>query len=189
MPKKEVAKKENRLWEKSPIIGDNGENFDGPEDKKKFVAKTLTNIMRLYNIPLVKSDEEAQERIVAYFVDCAETGRRPLWEELCLALGTTRKTVWRWEHETYGPGHGVVRAETISRARECLAAYDAAAAVEGKCNPVLYFFRSKNFYDMKDQQDVIITPNTPLGSETDAEKLENKYAESVIDTEGTDVEE
>jgi len=182
----EVVKKKNELWRKSPIAGDNRELFESKEEKKMFVKRTIGNILKYYGIERVKSDEEANERIIQYFEDCIETGRRPLWEELCLALGTTRNDMWQMEHRYKSP---VVKKETIERAREYIATYDAAAASEGKINPVLYFFRAKNYYGMKDQQDVVITPNTPLGAETDAKQLESKYAESVIDTTGTEVEE
>ena len=37
---------------------------------------------------------------------------------------------------------------------------DAELAQEGKIQPVVYMFRAKNYYGMKDQQDVVLTPNT-----------------------------
>ena len=30
---------------------------------------------------------------------------------------------------------------------------------EGKINPVVYIFRAKNYFGMKDQQDLVLTPN------------------------------
>ena len=46
---------------------------------------------------------------------------------------------------------------------------------EGKINPVVYIFRAKNFFGMKDQQEHVITPNNPLGDTTNPEELAQKY--------------
>ena len=43
---------------------------------------------------------------------------------------------------------------------------------EGKINPVVYFFRAKNYFGMKDQQDVVIRPESPLGDTVDRDRLE-----------------
>ena len=34
----------------------------------------------------------------------------------------------------------------------------------------------KNFYDMRDQQDVVITPNQPLGDQKTQEQLAEEYS-------------
>ena len=47
----------------------------------------------------------------------------------------------------------------------------------GAMNPVVYIFRSKNFYDMRDQTEVVVTPNNPLGDVVSVEEIEEKYAE------------
>lgn len=39
-------------------------------------------------------------------------------------------------------------------------------------NPVVYFFRAKNYFGMKDQQDVVIRPESPLGDTVDRDRLE-----------------
>ena len=44
-----------------------------------------------------------------------------------------------------------------------------------------YIFRSKNFYGMKDVQDLVLTPNHPLGDAPDQKQLEERIAESVIE--------
>jgi hypothetical protein len=47
----------------------------------------------------------------------------------------------------------------VRRAKDFIAAYDARMVSDGKLNPVTYIFRAKNYYDMKDTQDVVVTPN------------------------------
>jgi hypothetical protein len=51
---------------------------------------------------------------------------------------------------------------------------DAELAAEGRIQPVVYLFRSKNFYGMKDQQEMVVTPNQNL-SDTDIQNVANKY--------------
>jgi hypothetical protein len=50
---------------------------------------------------------------------------------------------------------------------------------DGKVNPVTGIFWQKNYDGMKDQQEVVLTPNTnPLGEQKDAEALQQKYLEN-----------
>jgi hypothetical protein len=50
---------------------------------------------------------------------------------------------------------------------------------DGKINPVTGIFWQKNYDGMRDQQEVVLTPNTsPLGEQADAEALRQKYLEN-----------
>ena len=180
---KEVVKRKSN-GRNSPVIGNNGELYKDEAEKKAFIRKTLTHIIENAKKPIVKSDEEAEERISQYFVECAEDGRRPTVEEMCLVLGTTRSTVHKWETGELK----TVSGHIIKKAKEIIASFDAAAVSENKLNPVTYFFRAKNYYGMKDQQDINIAPVQPLGAEQSTEKIEQKYAESIVDTTGVDVD-
>jgi hypothetical protein len=53
---------------------------------------------------------------------------------------------------------------------------------EGKINPVVYIFRAKNFFGMKDVQDYILTPNQPLGSNGDPATMAQKYQNALPET-------
>jgi hypothetical protein len=77
----------------------------------------------------------------------------------------------------------------IKNAKQIIAGIDAKLAAEGKIPQVVYIFRAKNFYGMKDQQDVIVTPNTdPLGDRRSGEELTQKYIDSVKGIEQKDAE-
>ena len=93
---------------------------------------------------------------------------------MCLALGADRTTVWNWQN---GINCSPVRAAMIKQAKSMLAALDADLVSKGKIPVVSYIFRSKNFYNMSDQTEVVITPNNPLGIATSAEDIASKYAE------------
>ena len=50
----------------------------------------------------------------------------------------------------------------IKRAKEIMAAIDAELVSNNKIPQVTYIFRAKNFYQMADKSEVVLTPNTPL---------------------------
>ena len=137
------------------------------EEKRAYVSKTMTELLEYWNVERVQSDEEAQERIGNYFLRCAQKGIKPTVEEMCMALGVPRTTLWDWET---GRRAGPVSADTLKRAKSALAAFDARAVVENKLNPVTYIFRSKNFYGMVDKQEHVLTPNTNQVSREELEE-------------------
>lgn len=116
--------------------------------------------------------EEIQDRIDEYFLECYETGQRMTVEKLALALGIHRDTLHAWETDraTYGE-----KSDIIKYAKDCIASYDADMVTSGKMNPVPYIFRAKNYYGMKDQQDVVLTPNSPLQTDTNPIDIASKY--------------
>lgn len=157
MPKKETkAIVKHKTYNNSPVIGKNaGELFENEDEKKAFTSKVINEMMEYFNAPIVKDDEDFESRTQAYFNRCASRGIKPTWEEFCVAMGTTKASMWDWENGR----RGRINADLIKKAREFMAIYDARAVSEGKLNPVTYIFRSKNFYGMKDQQEHILTPN------------------------------
>lgn len=131
--------------------------FEDDDERKAFTRKALSEALEYWDMPKVQSSDEARERTKAYFQRCIDRAIKPTVEEYALALGTTRAMLWDWET---GRKHGPMDGEIIKRAKEYIASYDAKAVIEGKLNPVTYIFRGKNYYGMKDQQDVVVTPNT-----------------------------
>ena len=119
------------------------------------------------------SESEAQQRIADYFNECHNEGLHPVVEGLALCLGVTHKTLWEWE--TGVTKHPPVERNIIKRAKAYIGNYDAQLVAEGKLNPVTYIFRAKNYYGLKDQQDVVVTPGNQLGGEDVAE------AERILD--------
>ena len=128
-----------------------------------------------------KDNDELAERLNGYFVECEKQGRIPTVENMALALGVTRSTIWDWENLRSG---NAARSYMIKKAKEIMADIDAALVQEGKIPQVTYIFRAKNFYGMKDQQEVVLTPNaSPLGDQKDAESLQKKYLEKTYGSE------
>jgi len=143
-------------------------NYTG---EKSEIGKFINDSYRWFNYPLVTSDEECVERLNEFFRVCNETNTFPLVENMALALGTVRKTVWDWEQGKLG----VVRQNIIKKAKEIMGGIDANLVQAGKIPQITYIFRSKNYYGLKDTQEMVLTPNNPLGDITDAETLKQRY--------------
>lgn len=153
----------NGGYKNSPVINTSQLDFKDEEDKQITIKNSLENAMQWWNTPTVKSDDEAIERLEQYTQGCIARGLRPTVEGMALAFGTTRQSLWEWET---GRKHGPVSADIIKKAKEMLAMFDADMVNTGKLNPVTYIFRSKNYYGMKDQQDIVVTPKQEVDIDT-----------------------
>ena len=91
-----------------------------------------------------------------------------------MSLGAVKSTVWNWEN---GNGCSSERMNLIKKAKEFIASFESEMVTEGKINPVVYIFRAKNYFGMKDQQDLVLTPNNPLGQDVPTEQIAEKYRE------------
>ena len=184
-----MAKNKNELTpvDNRPAYGKGGKyNFpnarmkliEEDDEKRAFVAKCIENNLVFFNAGIkdkVTNDEELCERLNWFFSQCAETQQIPNVEKMANALGYHRNTLNDWENGV-SPGFSPATKEIIHQAKQILASIDAELAQEGKTQPVVYLFRAKNFYGMKDQQDVVVTPNTGMEA-GDAKTIEAKYAE------------
>ena len=118
------------------------------------------------------------ERIDDYFCRCAKNGQVPTVEEMSLSTGYSISTVMDWEigrNKGFSPETSLI----IKKAKGYLQTFDAKLVIAGKMNFLAYCFRAKNYYGMKDQQEVMLTPNNPIGEATSPEELRRKYLEDV----------
>ena len=144
-----------------------------PEDVRRALSGVLSwGVNNKHNPP--KTDEEATARVDDFFYQCVERGERPTVEKLALALGVSRQMLFYWRTEQQGSAE---RQALIQYAYNVLAAFDAEIAIENKMQPVTYIFRAKNYYDMKDTADIVVTPNNPLGDVQDPDVIAAKYQE------------
>lgn len=140
----------------NPAVTEDAYLFEDDSEKAEYNRKILTHLVALYKQPKAETEEDVVKRTEEYFSVCAYKGIKPTVEGYALALGITRQTLWNWENErTKGPAG----FDVIKRAKDIIAAYDAQLAMDNKVFPGTYAFRAKNFYGMKDQQDVVVTPN------------------------------
>ncbi len=148
------------------------------DEDRALVSQLLTEALTEYRQPRVKSDEELAKRIDGYFCRCAQHGQVPTVEEMSLSTGYSISTVMDWEigrNKGFSPQTSMI----IKKAKGYLQTFDAKLVIAGKMNFLAYCFRAKNYYGMKDQQEVMLTPNNPLGETTSPEELRRKYLEDV----------
>ena len=146
-----------------------------PEDKA-LISKLLTEALDAYNQTKVSNDEELAERFNAYFHKCAETGQIPTVEEMAMYTGYAQSTVWDWETGRRG-GFSPQTADIVKKAKEYLKTFDAKLVISGMENPIVYFFRAKNYYSMSDKQEIVITPNSQNEGDMSADDIAKRYIE------------
>lgn len=146
----------SQMYKTSPTT--NGGQTHLPEDAKIAAnQKAISFAKQFLRVPTVKDEPDAVNRMELYLDDCIAQGRRPTWESLALTLGTTRSSLWDWET---GRSRGPLSSDFVKKMKEMMASIDATLVVENALNPVTYIFRSKNYYGMKDEQEMILTPRT-----------------------------
>lgn len=167
---KQVVKRKRGGEKNSSVVRTNTATTDE-------ISQIVHESFQYFKRPIVKSDEECAQRLNDYFEQCVTTGQIPTVEDMCLALGTTRKTVFLWQN---GQGCSTVRQNMIKQAKEILAGIDAKLVAQGKIPQITYIFRAKNYFDLSDKQEVVVTPNNPFGDTKTKEELEAEYVDSVV---------
>ena len=71
-------------------------------------------------------------------------------------------------------------ADTLKKAMKVLDLQMVDYMQNGKINPVSGIFLMKNNFGYADKQEVVLTPNNPLGDTKDTKELEERYIESVV---------
>lgn len=144
-------------------------------EKAKQKAELFNKLYRLQNkrgIAKFDSVEEMETLVQNYFEDCADVGLRPTIRGLARALGTVYNTLNDWENGSRDAQLGSGCSALIKKAKQFVAEFDELAAVEGLDNPVLFMFRAKNYYGMKDEQDINIAPKQNIEAENTPEAIE-----------------
>lgn len=180
--KNEMTKVEEQIVQERPKRGRGGtHNFPQIIESPKAddVRRIGFTLLKWYNMEKAVTDEEIRERLYRYFVETLESGELPTVEEMCLALGYDRATIWKWE--TGGEGSTTARRNLIKKAKEFLASFDAKLVQENKVNPTTYIFRAKNYFGLKDEVEYVLTPNSPLGDMKDADAIKRRMVEGVVD--------
>lgn len=137
------------------------------DTRREDIARIVGESYQYFDREVPKTNEEFAERLNDYFKQCNETGQLPTVEDMCLALGAWNDLVNQWEKAN------TPRALMIKKAKQIIASSDAKLAVEGRIPQVVYIFRAKNYYGMKDQQDVVITPTAT--EQVSAADIREKY--------------
>lgn len=157
----------------SPII--QGHNPDLPEG---YNSRRIAFMLAITPTePLDHNDvEEMERRFRNYLQLCAEWDMKVGNQAAYAAIGIDKGTAWEWGNRNLG---NPARTAFIKKVQQYCALYREGLMEDGKVNPVTGIFWQKNYDGLKDQQEVVLTPNTsPLGEQKDAEALKQKYLEN-----------
>ncbi len=142
------------------------------------ISEMIGNVLFWYDMPPVRTDEECADRLNQFFSHVHQTGEIPTVEKMCMALGIARSTCWNWKN---GIGCNKLRMNMIKKAYDVMGALDAELVSRGKIPQVTYIFRAKNFFDMADTQQIVVTPQTPMDG-VDPDEARRRYAQGIPDT-------
>ena len=110
---------------------------------------------------------------------CIEYDIQPSNMACYLALGVSKQEMFKWDnHEIGGPSLW----DFAQKVKQTISAFREIAANQGKINTVWAIFMGKNYDGLKDQQDVVVTPNV-IGQTDDATTLAEKYRENLPEIE------
>lgn len=90
---------------------------------------------------------------------------------LALVTGWNRRTLWDIENGVSHKGDGM--SDIIKDAKETIATIEGQLAMSGDINSTVYIFRGKNFFDMTDKKEVVVTPNTIPQEQMNADEIIN----------------
>ena len=150
-----------------------------PGDNRKYILHSL----RLADLPKVDMDNvvDVTQRIFDYFTICSEDDMNPSFAGLALAMDIDRRRLWEIREGKMGKNAAV--SDTIKKAMKILDLQMVDYMQNGKINPVSGIFLMKNNFGYADKQEVVLTPNNPLGDTKDTKELEERYIESVVEDE------
>lgn len=150
-----------------------------PGDNRKYIMHDL----RMWDWPAVDMTRprDVSERIGQYFQICAEDDMKPSVAGLALAMDIDRTYLWEIRAGRKGKNPDV--ANTLKKAMKLLDLQMVDYMQNGKINPVSGIFLMKNNFGYADKQEVVLTPNNPLGDTKDTKELEERYIESVVEDE------
>ena len=126
--------------------------------------------------PLDHNDvAEMERRFANYLFLCEQYDMKIGNQAAYLAIGIDKGTAWDWLNRS---STNPARYDFIKKVQYICATAREGLMEDGKINPVVGIFWQKNYDGLKDQQEVVLTPNTSsLGEQKTAEALREKYIE------------
>lgn len=129
--------------------------------------------------PIDISDEkQVERRINEYFDFCEQNDKKPNMVGMANWLGVSRDTLNCWRR---GDHRLQTHSDVIKKACGMLEDLWQEYMQNGKINPASGIFLGKNMFGYRDQQEVVVTPNQPLGEAESNPQLAEKYVDLIED--------
>ena len=132
---------------------------------------------RVWRMPKVMDDDDLVKRIDQYIDWRSEIGGIVTFEEICSYCGYTSTHFLQIENGIQS-GFSQETKHIIGMAKEFIKDFDTRLVASGKGNVANYIFRAKNYYGMKDESQITVTPGNGLGDTQSADQIRAKLAGS-----------
>ena len=145
--------------------------------------KFLNHSLKIAELPPIspQSADEVKDRIFQYFQICADDDMKPSIAGLSLSLGMDRRRVWEAREGVRGSYPDAVR-DLLKKAQQIIELQMVDYMQNGRINPVAGIFMLKNHFGYKDEQEVVVKPDNPIGDPKSQQALLDEYLEHVDDT-------
>lgn len=173
----------------APQVRGRNEILEDPE-ARSLVGKVLGEVRKSWYVQPVRSNAELLERLDEYFEMAEGRDIPPTVEEMSLYCGVTSQSFNDWKNGRRGfrdeLESGLTTADICKKAFEIMHTVDAVLTEQGKLNTVAYIFRSKNYYGMRDQQEVVVEAKQRLDKAMTPEEIAKNLPDGNIrDTESS----
>ena len=158
---------------------DNVKEFNKAMEKRIFNSNGTTGRPWAF-----ESVEKLQQDITDFFTLCRDTNTMPTIVSLALYLGVDEDTITRHASNPMSPF-----CEVLKNVRTYLHNLMQSGTLAGDINPVAYIFLSKNYYGMRDDKQITVSPtnNQTINSTETMEAIQKQIEEENIPN--ADVEE
>ena len=149
----------------------------------------IRKLKHIYDLPRIdiESNIAVQERIDYYFEYSMSQGLKPNIEGLALAIGISRATLWDWETGRSRAQVDSSRSDIIKKAKDFIAFLMSNEAMDGNINPITWIFYAKNYFGMKDVQEISVSASSALGDQLSADEIARRLPQDIpIDIECND---
>lgn len=194
MPIQKKNKTEQRLYKNRDDRGVKIQRYEQYKEGRDYKPMAGEEMTVLYNMAKHNMERSKEQRIRAggggiryETVEDLERGIMEYWdylikanenkinlipdvEGLCAFLGLTRNTLLNWENnDTRG------MRSTIEQVKNDIAACKKQIGLQGKIPPIIMAMDFNNNHGYTQRQEVVVTPNNPLGDAKSNEELLAKY--------------
>lgn len=160
-------------------------------------AHIMSVSMKLFNLPKVDlhKPDEVQDRLNQYFQIYCEADLKPTVAGMAMALGVDRRRLWEIKNGVKMGGQSeydlpTLTLDLVKKAYFLLENQWETYMQQGKINPVSGIFLGKNNFGYRDQQEMVLTPNTNNEPDYDVEAIKKRLsAPDVIVVDGENSEE
>ena len=158
-----------------PDLKNFGAELAEPGDNARYLRYAMASL----DLPPIdiSYEKQVEQRIKDYFLYCVDNDRKPNMIGMANWLGVSRDTVNSWKRGEY---RGVSHSDLINKACNMLEELLVDYFQNGKTNPAAGIFLLKNQFQYRDVQDVVVTPNQPLGEMQNESELQKRIEQAVV---------